>query len=152
MWQGNRAADNEFDRNEYLYHRITKDHLEYTGDPPMIISVGVRNPDFSVNRGKYSSPTDVLIGPVGQRINNIEKMGIFGFTYEVACKKLNNDLGQAVCEVTVLHEPDWDNYSHSGVKAYVKDSPARNKVNKAAWKKYRAELARLGKLFLDPQI
>ncbi len=57
MYRRGRPVDSHFEPTEKLYRHCQGDHI--VGD--RVLPQAFRAPDFSVNRGKYSQPEDVLM-------------------------------------------------------------------------------------------
>jgi hypothetical protein len=155
MWRRGREIDPEFEPSEPLYSRCTKDQLEdWDGNfTDVFSSLSVRFPDFSVNRGKYSEPEDVLIPSVGQPPDIYAQMGIVKFTVGTARWEHQPKASPIKYEMRVEHNPDDHNYSHSEVKTY-KDGKYDNgaDISKTIKKAYRARLARGAEIVRRPSI
>jgi len=98
-----------FEPDEQLFHRIQKQHILDEGG---VVSLGVRSRCFSVNRGRFSEPEDVLLPCHHDH-------GICAFTVA--------DVPKGPCRPTpspytytfdVVHEPEEENYAHSEVRAF----------------------------------
>lgn len=153
MWRQGREIDPVFEPTEPLFSRCAKKDIiegdENSAD--VLSSIAVRFPDFSVNRGKYSEPEDVLIPSVGEPLDKYAQMGIVKFTVGTATWEHKPD--QVKYEMRVEHNPDEHNYSHSEVKTYkngVYDSGV--KINNTIKKEYRARLARGAEIVRRPSI
>lgn len=105
-----RKADPQFDPDETLYRRCPQTHV----DNGKVNPAAIEFPDYSVNRGRYSEPGDVLL----------EKSD--GFV-AVSCEVRDVPLivppefkGDSSFEWTwaVMHEPLKYNFAHSEVRTY----------------------------------
>ncbi len=155
MWRQGREIDPEFEPTEPLFSRCAKKDI-VEGDEnstDVLSSIAVRFPDFSVNRGKYSEPEDVLIPSVGQPPDIYAQMGIVKFTVGTARWGHQPNASPIKYEMRVEHNPDEDNYSHSEVKTY-KDGNYDSgvKINTTIKKEYRARLARGAEVVRRPAI
>lgn len=122
-------VDTEFLPDEPLYLRINPQYfLGAQANLDQITINHVRFPSFSVNRGKYSAPEDV--------IKPKPEWGIASFLVRHVPQKLSNDLS---CDLKIAHCPEEGNYAHSEVRAY-KDGVPGYKPNRAARLEFRAIL------------
>ena len=103
-------ADNLFALDEPLYLRIDPAYFprEYADINEVPLNE-VRFPDFSVNRGKYSIPEDVLRP-------NWPKCGIATFQVQDVPQSLPHPSGSLIYNFRVEHVPELNNYSHSDSK------------------------------------
>ena len=113
-----REVDSDFAPNEQLYLRFNQTHIpkEYAATNQLPLNA-VRFPDFSVNRGKYSLPEDVLkpkwpnYGIATFQVQDIPKpiihvTDIFSFQVE------------HVPTTKEEHPTEGENYAHSEVRTY----------------------------------
>lgn len=149
MWRQGRAPEPKFEPSELLYYRCTIRDLEYAGGD--LSSLSVRLPTFSVNRGAFSEPEDVLIPPSDQPIANIELMGIAKFPVCGIPASLTPPQGKTI-EFKVEHAPLEDNYAHSNVRAYKDGKLTEEKLAVTVRKDFRAEIARHAEIHRPPQI
>lgn len=103
--------------------------------------MGIKFPDFSVNRGKYSEPKDVLIpswpnfGIVAFRVGDVPpSVSSSGITYDFK----------------VEHVPCECNYSHSEVRTYKDGKRPRKVNNQIVKKKFRQILSERTKILREP--
>ena len=106
MYRRGRPVDSHFEPTEKLYRRCQGDHI--VGD--RVLPQAFRAPDFSVNRGKYSQPEDVLMP-------SYERWGVVSFQVKDVPARILS-AGGAKFEFGIVHDPEEDNYSHSEVRAY----------------------------------
>jgi len=106
MYRNNRHIDPSFDENENLYNRFKQNYFK----DGKFLPEGIRFPDWSVNREKYSEPEDVLIP-------NYSDWGIIEFKVGAIPQSLES-LGDVKFDFKVEHDPYDDNYSHSEVRTY----------------------------------
>src|SRR5437867_181087 len=92
-----RPVDPDFDPDEDLYRACTREEVHVDRLLPERISFR----DWSLNRGKYSDPTDVLIGRDG--------FGIATFKARDVPARLNSQSGIAF-DFRLEHAPQEDNY------------------------------------------
>jgi len=122
--QNNRSAVQEFDPQELLFHRFKK--LNEEGDH--LYPAQVRFPDFSVNRGRFSEPEDVLLpiylnwGIVSFNVEDIPDEKVIG----------EGNSQETVYSFIIVHVPEQDNYAHSEVRTekngvYNQDRKIKNK-------------------------
>ena len=133
LLQQGRAIDPEFAPGESLYLRYSP-QIEATEDLPAS-AMAIRFPDFSVNRGKYSEPEDVLIP-------NWPDFGIAAFRVRDVPTSVSGR--GIVYEFKVEHDPLELNYAHSEVRTY-KDGKRRREV------KLRSQRRPLGRFLAREQ-
>jgi len=97
-----RPVDDTFEAEEQLYRACRREHVVETRLLPAAISFR----DWSLNRGKYSEPEDVLIGREG--------FGIAKFKVGDVPTSLCSATGN-IFDFRVEHAPEEDNYSHSRI-------------------------------------
>ncbi len=101
-----RPDDPVFDRGEQLFRRLSLGDVDAAGH---VEPSSLQSPDFSVNRGKYSEPDDVvLLHP---------KCGIGQFVVADVPESLRSGEGVEF-QFSVEHAPMDDNYSHSEIRSY----------------------------------
>ena len=105
MLQKGRPIDPEFLPDELLYYRISVDGP--VGSRPE--GVDIRLPEDSVNRGKYSEPTDVLYP-------NYFHLGVAQFCVDAVPGPRYFE-GREY-NLVPEHDPEKDNYAHSEIRAY----------------------------------
>ncbi len=125
-----RPVDPEFDRQEPLYRRLRLVDVDPEG---RVEPTSLESPDFSVNRGKYSVPGDVLVFH--------PRCGIAAFVAGDVPERLLS--GNAVeFEFHVEHDSLDDNYAHSEVRTYRDQTRlAPKKSPKSVRTKFRLALA-----------
>ena len=106
MYRRGRPIDPIFEPAEWLYHRCKLEEVD--GDRLLPTAISFRN--WSVNRGKYSEPEDVLIP-------DWKDWGIAKFRAEHVPGPMNT-AGDTVWEFKIEHDPLEDNYSHSEIRSY----------------------------------
>jgi hypothetical protein len=150
MWQNGRPVDPHFEPTEALYYRCTPGHV--INDGQSLSPAGIKFPNTSVNRGKYSEPEDVLISPVDKPIPGIELMKIAVFSVQDVTFSITLPLPAKSCDFKVEHVPLPDNYSHSEVRAY-KDGKFEEKTSfgETVKKEYRARLAKVARIWQKPE-
>ena len=127
---GSRKPDKEFASSERLFRRVPSWDLE--GDS--VNDTALPSPSFSVNREKYSTPGDALKGYEGYRVAAFT-VGNLSDNVE------GND--KLRYGMRVEHEPEADNYAHSGVHTFRGGEKMIKKPPLATRKKLR-ELLRRG--------
>lgn len=100
--------------------------------------------DWSLNRGKYSEPEDVLIGRVG--------FGIATFKAADVPASVLSETGNAF-DFRLDHDPEEENYSHSRI-IVGRDGlfQADLKVPKTVKKKYRLTISDKATILHQPQV
>lgn len=102
-------VDPDFPPDELLYLRIKPQYFSGAqADWNQITINHIRFPNFSVNRGNYSEPEDVLKPDWPQ-------WGIASFLVRDVPQQLSKD---ASCKFKVEHLPEAGNYAHSEVRVY----------------------------------
>lgn len=145
MWQKGRPVDSHFEPTEALYYRCNPEHV--INDGQALAVPGVKFPNTSMNRGKYSEPEDVLIPPVDKPLPGIELMRIAVLTVQAVSFEISLQPPAKSCAFRVEHVPLYGNYSHSEVRAY-KDGKREEKMSfsDTVKKLYRARLAQQAKI------
>ncbi len=140
MYRVGRPIDSYFEEDELLYNRCRLEHV----DGERLLPTGIRFPDWSVNRGKYSEPEDVLIPEYWD-------WGIAQFEVSSVPKSLNLP-GNTQFEFRVEHDPLENNYSHSEVRTYKDGNHHRKlEVNKTVKKQFRQILSDRTLLIRQPK-
>ncbi len=108
LHQNGRTEDSEFLSSELLYFRCDPTHVD--GDY-QVLPAAFRFPDFSVNRGKYSEPADVLLP-------NWPSHGVFSVAVGDLPAAISTGSGQSATEYSFspAHVPLLKNYSHSEIR------------------------------------
>lgn len=101
-----RPVDPVFEPEERLYRRLRVIDVDLEG---RIEPTSLESPDFSVNRGKYSEPADVILSDSSH--------GIASFTVADVPESLLS-AEEIEFQFSVEHDPLDDNYSHSEVRSY----------------------------------
>jgi hypothetical protein len=153
MHKGGRPADHEFSHDEVLYMRCEKAHVE-KGRLKTI--AGIKFPDQSLNRSRYSKPFDVLLpDPAFERSTKWLFLGILRFAVAAVPRSIERD-GNTICEFRIEHDPQERNYSHTELRVYKNGSrisPAqKNKVSKQDRKNYRLEIMKSAEVICEPLI
>ncbi len=140
MYRAGRPVDPDFADDELLYNRCRAVHVA----EQRLLPEGIKFPDWSVNRSKYSEPDDVLLP-------SYSDWGIVEFKVDSVPKKLISP-GEVVFEFKVEHDPVEDNYSHSEVRTY-KGGVHNKKIdpNTAVKKQFRQMLSDKTRLIRFPQ-
>jgi hypothetical protein len=134
--QGGRlSVDPGFEPSERLFRRVSVTAL--VGGS--IDDIALPSPSFSVNREKYSAPRDVLLGLDGFRVAAFSVGDLPGDLEEGASRYSMN----------IEHEPEPDNYSHSGIHTFRDGLKMGSKPSKVIRKKLRDLLRR--KITILPQ-
>ena len=151
LFRGDRKSDQDFRPNERLFFRCLADCIDSEGN---IKPTFVRPPNQSVNREKYSLPTDVLLPDQLQQHKDWLLFGVLAATVERLPKEMTS--GDHKNKVTytfyVSHEPEEDNYSHSELTMSKngKREQKSSKINDEIKKKYKIDLAAELKLIVTP--
>ncbi|MEI6233851.1 MAG: hypothetical protein WCT04_12405 [Planctomycetota bacterium] len=138
---GSRPIDNQFDEAELLYVRCLSDHV----DGGRFLPAGIKFPDWSTNRAKYSEPLDVLLP-------EFEHWGIAGFNVGAIPAQLK--IGDSkVYAFAPIHDPTPENYSHTEVRTF-KDGVYDNnlKVPTLIKKEFRTRLAAMTTIIKTPAL
>lgn len=143
----NRPPDQHFEENESLYLRFSASDFDtkYSDRLPV---AAIKFPDVSVNREKYSQPSDVLIphwinhGIAEIKVKDIPKSLMSGN---------ENDKNAQEYEFKVEHDPigadhpyypkqEFENYAHSEIRAFKDGIHQKNgevNIPKSINKKFR---------------
>jgi hypothetical protein len=140
MYRNGRSIDPCFDGDELLYNRCLLEHI----NGEQLLPTGIRFPDWSVNRAKYSEPEDVLVP-------DFQDWGIAQFEVRNIPKSLISP-GSVKFDFKVEHDPLNDNYSHSEVRTYKNGQHSKDlDVNKTVKKEFRQLLSERTVLISRPQ-
>ena len=142
-----RRPDQIFRPEEKLYRRVSKMHFLQNGqlDPGK-----VSFPDISVNREKYSKPSDVIFADGLSKSRQLYLWGVVYCVSKTLPAPIKDGRGEEY-QFAVDHEPLENNYSHSELSAY-KDNERQNKVSGAVKKLYRVRLASQLQLKIKPLV
>lgn len=133
----NRPLNNKFEDDELLFMRFVSDDVDPAFGNRLPVGA-IKFPDFSVNRGLYSQPTDVLIpnwikhGIAELMVKNIPQPILSGN---------EKDKNRKTYEFKVEHDPidinhpyyskqGFENYAHSEIRVY-KDGTHQKTEDKA---------------------
>lgn len=143
MYRDGRPVDDNFDDNEHLYNRFKKEFIDQGKFSPM----GVKFPDWSVNREKYSDPEDVLIP-------DFLDWGIAQFKVsDIPNTVPSPPQSDVKYTFKVKHDPAEDNYSHSEVRSYKNEEHTRKiEVNKTVKKFFRQLIAEKTVIIKQPNV
>lgn len=111
----------------------------------MLTNDQIRFPDFSVNRGKYSSPRDVL-RPTDTG------WGVATFLVRDIPPTLTH--GTTQYDFKVIHLPESTNYAHSEVRTFVGGTRLLNKddVKQTSRKQFRNQLRSQMQIAIHPAL
>ncbi|MTJ22697.1 hypothetical protein FJR06_15770 [Dolichospermum sp. UHCC 0352] len=130
MYRMSHPVDMSFDENEKLYNRCQKEHI----NGERLLPTGIKFPDWSVNREKYSDPEDVLVP-------NFFDWGIAQFKVSDVPEQIESP-GNIKYDFRVEHDPTEDNYAHSEVRTYKDGNHSKKlEVNKTVKKLFRQMLS-----------
>lgn len=107
-----RAADQAFNTNEYLYRRVPLEHWEERDD--FIELDAIELPDMSVVRSKYAHPEWARFEGDKYKYSD---WGVIGFLVGDIPTPLQH-LGVFLCTFRAEHVPLKKNYPHSEVRAF----------------------------------
>ena len=150
MYRYGRPVDSPIPASERLYFRCMK---EWTSQNRQVNPAHIRFPDQSVNREKYSRPTDVLL-PDGKEE---AKAWLFWGVAAILAKDLPGNIetsGKITYSFTAEHDPLDDNYGHTELRVYKNGARERDKkrINQKVKKRYRTDLALRTRVVVDPLI
>ncbi|MFB2969202.1 hypothetical protein ACE1CD_09545 [Aerosakkonema sp. BLCC-F183] len=139
MYRAGRPVDPDFSPEEKLYFRYKEMEIV----EGRVMPTGIRFPDFSVNRSKYSEPEDVLIPSYGE-------YGILTFKVkDIPAPERTNET--TLYEWKAVHEPTEDNYSHSEVQTFKNGMYTKKlDVPKTLKKKFRVILSERMSVIHEP--
>lgn len=108
LLQSGRPVIPKFAPDELLFMRVQREHVH--GDE--VDNMAIRFPDFSVNRGEFSEPEDVLLPCyIG--------MGVCQFNVQdIPPGPHVPDGSSREYTFNVFHVPEEENYAHSEVRAH----------------------------------
>ena len=141
MLREDRPVDNHFRPDERLFLRVGISHLHGS----RLLPVALPLPSFSVNRGKGSQPSDVLIPSCGAPPEtSYAGKGIAAFPVSAVIHPKQIHPEAPNYSARVVHDPCDDNYFHAEVQLLDnnKFSPGRR----------RGKLAKLAKRHLRLRI
>lgn len=104
----------------------------------------------SVNRGKYSKPSDVILPDGLSKSRQLYLWGVVYCVRKTLPAPIKDGRGEEY-RFTVEHDPQENNYSHSELRAY-KDDERREEVSASVKKKYRLALAFKLQLEIKPLV
>lgn len=134
MYQAKRAPDGAFSPDELLYFWYNEVLME-NGQAKV---AGIRCPDQSVNRGKYSYAWHLLLP--GQKVNGemesvlqtilrgVAVISVADIPVPIAIPRKP----PATISFVAEHAPEHDNYAHSEVRAYDQHGTRQRKVSDKA--------------------
>lgn len=139
MYRNGREIDPVFDPEELVYHRcILSDLVD-----GKFSSVSIKFPDWSVNRGKYCRPSDVLL----------PSWLDFGVA-EFKVKDVPSDMkssGDTNFNFKIEHDPLEENYSHSELRVYKNGFHDKKvSVSSLVKKEFRVRLSLRINIALEP--
>ena len=140
--------DNIFPAEEDLYLRLNPIYFnkEFANNERLTLAE-VRFPDFSVNRGKYSKPENVL-KPIWFRY------GIASFKVKDIPDPLKDVDTEDVFSFKVEHAPEKENRAHSEIRTYkngLRKPGDKLEPSKTLRTKFREQLRKKIKLIKIPQ-
>ena len=146
MFRNSRPVDPGFATTERLFLRCTRDMIDENGR--MKVSA-VAFPNQSVNRGKYSRPSDVLLPELRPGAGDWILWGVVEFAVMDIPETIESTGGVATT-FGVEHEPTNDNYSHSELSASKggKRQHRSKAINIEVKKEYRTRLAQETRLII----
>ena len=155
FWRGNYRPDRMFRRgrptdaylqpSEFLFFRCVHDNVDKNGQ---VSPAGIRFPNQSVNRSKYSAPADVLVPDQTERSAEWLYCGVAQFLVNHLPGPMHTD--ERSYKFTAEHDPLEDNYGHTELRVY-KDDVRVSKVSSTTIKKrYRTELALRTRVVIPP--
>ncbi len=145
LMQRDRSPDHAFDRTERLYIRLTPQHIS---PDQGVLPGSIRFPVQSVNRSRYSLPADVILPSADPRSRDWYLLGVAVFCVMDLPPAIPSGDG-ILYEFEMAHDPDFDNYSHSEVRA-IADNNRREPTSQAVKKKYRLHIWQRLKLLFPP--
>lgn len=153
MYRRGRAADHQFTHDENLYMRCETAHVE-RGRLKSV--AGIRFPDQSVNRSRYSKPWDLLVPDRAfERSQNWLFLGVIKFAVGAVPETIERD-GKVVCEFRVEHDPQENNYAHTELRVYRDGTRIgladKNKISKQDRTNYRLEIMKSAVIVIEPLI
>ena len=143
MLRRGRPVVDHFDHSEPLYWRCTKVQVDAIPGS----GLGVRFPDFSVNRGgpDFGPPEDVLLP-------NWLDHGVVQFLVRDVPERIDSG-PDATYEFKVYHVPDEENYAHSEVRTLNNGTYSPNLAVKSSVvkKEFRQRLGERARVIVAPK-
>ena len=118
MLQRGRAADQDFDDDEHLFHRFQGSHYH----PEERFKVGeeaIELPDMSVAREKHGGRPEFLLVNRARLRKHHPEWGVFQFQVRDIPRQMNH-LGKSY-SFRPVHDPRKHDYFHSEVRCYDSD-------------------------------
>ena len=150
MYRNGRPVDPDFLATEKLFFRCRLDSVDERGQ---MTPAGIRFPDQSVNREKYSRCTDVLLPDGSPQSTKWLLYGVAVIQVEDLPAEMRLPDGVA-CRFSVEHEPCDDNYAHSELRVYKNEQRVtdKNGITKTSRKEYRTRLAFRARVIVLPLV
>lgn len=150
MYRNDRPIDTTFGRAEQLFFRCK---LDWIDDTQRIKPAKVHFPDQSVNREKYSRPTDVLLPDSSPRSKEWIVWGVAVIRVCDIPPASETSAGVSYA-FTAEHDPDDDNYGHTELRVYKNGQRESNKkkINETIKKEYRTNLALRSAVTVQPLV
>jgi hypothetical protein len=124
----------EFGADERLYLRYEADHW-VQGE---LTSAGIRFPDTSVNRSRFSEPEDVLFSEQGRyNRHGVVFFPVSDIPVRIALDPPNNGNPYLF---RIDHKPLDDNYSHSEIRSRPEGTVEDREPSKTIKKQFRIQL------------
>jgi hypothetical protein len=143
MLRRGRGRIDNFEPNEPLYRRCTKEHvIAIPGS-----GLGVRFPDFSVNRGgpNFGPASDVLLPSWPDH-------GVVEFSVSDIPSEITSDHSPPY-NFKPVHEPLEENYAHSEVRTFKGGLYDKNlRVSSMIKKQFRQILGERARIAIDPKV
>ncbi len=133
------TIDPDFQADETLYRRVAPTEYPIT---EATFQKLIPFPDCSVNRSKYSQPTDVLLP-------DHQNYGVLGFLVGSVPKELGE--GDQHRQFVVEHHPVPNNYAHSEIRSYQVNGVLKEPA-KTLRTCFRDELRKKAWLILEPSV
>jgi hypothetical protein len=137
-----------FEPDEQMFQRFTD--LVSVGDKHLYPN-SIRFPVFSVNRERFSEPTDVLYYDYPNCLNQ----GVSAFNAKDIPVQFpvydNHSKTKNIYDFCIWHDPKKDNYSHSEVRGYKNNHEAR-RIAKTVKKWFKIKLSERISIIKDPEI
>jgi hypothetical protein len=149
MYRRGRPVDPLLSPTERLFLRCQCEWV----DVDRIKPAHIHFPDQSVNREKYSYPTDVLLPDATPRSADWVLWGVVAF--QVADVPADSTTSGGVSyRFTAEHDPLEDNFGHTELRVYKDGVREQNKdrINPKIKKEYRTRLALRTRLIVPPLI
>lgn len=126
--------------DECLFLRCIPDHV----DEGRVHSAGIRFPNTSVNRCRYSEPEDVIIPEPEMAYARLRTRDVPGAL---------TSPGQVTVAFVVEHDPEEDNFSHCEIRAF-KDGQHisdKGKLPPSVKKEFRQRVSEKTEVLHDPR-